>query len=32
MMFLRAYFGEPEGAPCMHCDNCGSPAMRQGES
>jgi ATP-dependent DNA helicase RecQ len=25
MQFLREYFGEPEGPPCRHCDNCRSP-------
>ena len=30
MMFLRTYFGEPEGLPCRHCDNCESPGSSQG--
>jgi ATP-dependent DNA helicase RecQ len=31
--FLRRYFGEPEGEPCGHCDNCrDKPAERLAEA
>jgi ATP-dependent DNA helicase RecQ len=28
MQYLRVYFGEPEGEPCLHCDNCAHPIER----
>jgi len=30
MQVIRAYFGEPEGQPCNHCDNCVNHAEAPG--